>query len=243
MIIEILLLFIIAILIYIGLKFKPIIKMIECAGNIFDQVDTPSPLERKRDFLKQNLSHLNTGKKKWTAEMIDKASEKQVENLRKKIQGANTKELISKLSDQELINALVSKFAGVDNFEGMMNDIQSNFLVQNSASKLIGSKLSGITGTSFISSMDVVGSYAFEKCGFWLALLSVGCTIFNHLDWEKFAKIAEQRRMEPLDDFFCDKKESSSTSTLPSSLPSTSTSSLPSTSTSSLPSTSTSSFK
>ena len=231
--------------------------MIECAGNIFDQVDTPSPLEKKRDFLKQNLSHLNTGRKKWTAEMIDKASEKQVENLRKKIQGAKYN---TKLSDQELMNALVSKFAGVDNFQGMMNDIQNNFLVQNSASKLIGEnlrkKIQGglITGrTSFISSMDVVGSYAFEKCGFWLALLSVGCTIFNHLDWEKFAKIAEQRRMERELLDFCDKNEleSSSTSTLSSSLPSTSTSTLPSslsstltsTLSSSLPSISTSSFK
>ena len=176
-----------SVIIVIFFKLKPIIKMTELIENLFtDQVDTPSPLDRKRDVVKQNLSQINQGKKQWTFEMIDKASEKQVNGLLKKLQPAKPR---------PCEKDLLSKMTGVDNFQNMMIDINSNFLIQNSTSELIGyitGKLPSFTGNS---PMEVVGSYTYEKCKFWLGPISLFCSIFNHLDWKRFAEIAEQRQM------------------------------------------------
>ena len=173
--------------IVIFFKLKPIIKMTELIENLFtDQVDTPSPLDRKRDVLKQNLSQINKGKKQWTFEMIDKASEKQVNGLLKKIQPAKP---------APCKKDLLSKMTGVDNFQNMMNDINSNFLIQNSTSELIGNvtgKLPSFTGNSL---MEVIASFVYEKCKPWLSDYSLILTILYHLDWEKFAEIAEQRQI------------------------------------------------
>ena len=92
MIIEIMLLLSVMILtsliIVIFCKLKPIMNMAGLIESLFTgQVDTPSsPPDIKRDVLKQNLSQINKGKKQWTFEMIDKASEKQVNRLLKKLE-------------------------------------------------------------------------------------------------------------------------------------------------------------
>ena len=188
MIIEILLLFIIAILMFdnivIRLKFKPVINMAEQIKNFLDQVDTPSPLDRKRDILKQNLSLVNSSEKKqWTPELLDKATEKQLNNLLKKVSKPESKDLLSKMS-------------GIDDFSAMMKDVNSNFLIQNSTSELIGKVTGKLPSFAGNSPMEVLGSHVFEKCGIYLAPVSLFCTIFNHLDWGKFAEIAEQRRVQ-----------------------------------------------
>ena len=42
--------------------------------------------------------------------------------------------------------------------------------------------------------MQILGSYVYEKYGVYMAPVSLFCTIFNHLDWESFAKISEARK-------------------------------------------------
>ena len=170
------------------LKFRGIINMAEHIENFLDQVDTPSPRDRKRDILKQNLAQLNTGKKQWTPEMIDKATEKQVENLLKKLQPTAQPKSCSK--------DLLSKMSGVDNFQQMMNDVNSNFLIQNSTSQLIGNMTEKLPSFAGNSPMEILGSHMYEKCGLYLAPVSLFCVIFNHLDWQKFHDLAEQRRVQ-----------------------------------------------
>ena len=42
--------------------------------------------------------------------------------------------------------------------------------------------------------MEILGSHVYEKCGIYLAPVSLLCTVFNHLDWRSFAIIAEERK-------------------------------------------------
>ena len=161
----------------------------EIIEKFLDVVDTPALIDRKRDHLKKNLSEINSkGKKQWTAEMVDKATEKQLENLQKKLQ--------PKAQPKSCSKDLLSTMSGVDNFQALMNDVNSNFLIQNSTSELIGNITGKLPSFAGNSPMQLVGSHVYEKCGLWLAPVSLFCTIFNHLDWEKFSEIAEERRMQ-----------------------------------------------
>ena len=83
---------------------------------------------------------------------------------------------------------LISKMAGIDNVKNMMSDINSNFLIKNTASEMMG-KL-----TPTITPMEVLGSHVYERCSIYLAPVSLFCTIFNHLDWETFSQISEERK-------------------------------------------------
>ena len=199
MIIEILLLLIVLLLasliVSIPFKFSRLINMAEQIENFLDVVDTPSPAMRKRDKVKQNLSLVNSlGKKQWTPELLDKATEKQLDNLLKKLEAKTPPSATTQ--SKSCSKDLLSKMSGVDNFQAMMSDINANFLIQNSTSELIGNvtgKLPSFTGNS---PMEVAGSYMYEKCGLWLAPVSLFCTVFNHLDWCKFAEVAEQRQAQ-----------------------------------------------
>ena len=42
--------------------------------------------------------------------------------------------------------------------------------------------------------MEVIGGKVYAKFGVFLAPLSVFCTIFQHLDWQRFAEIAKERK-------------------------------------------------
>ena len=84
-----------------------------------------------------------------------------------------------------------SRFSGLDDFSATIGDMNSNFLIKNSASKMIGQ---GVFPTH--TPMEIVGSKIYDKCENYLGPISVFCTIFNHLDWELFSKIAEERRKE-----------------------------------------------
>ena len=168
--------------------------MAEQIENFLDVMDTPSPAMRKREKVKQNLSLVNSlGKKQWTPELLDKATEKQLDNLLKKLEA---KSQTSAQAQKSCSKDLLSKMSGVDNFQTMMSDINANFLIQNSTSELIGNvkgKLPSFTGNS---PMEVAGSYMYEKCGLWLAPVSLFCTVFNHLDWKKFSEIAKERQAQ-----------------------------------------------
>ena len=44
--------------------------------------------------------------------------------------------------------------------------------------------------------MEILGSHMYEKCGLYLAPISLFCVIFNHLDWQKFSQIAQERQIQ-----------------------------------------------
>ena len=119
--------------------------------------------------------------------MLDNATEKQLENLLKKLQPTTQPK---SQEDIDIINIAVSKMTGVNDFQALMKDVNSNFLIQNKASQLMGN-LSSLSGNT---PMEILGSHMYEKCGLWLAPVSLFCTVFNHLDWEKFSQIAEERQ-------------------------------------------------
>ena len=88
---------------------------------------------------------------------------------------------------------LMSRVVGVDNVQSMMKDINSNFLIKNQATEMIGKLTPKISLTSN-TPMEILGSHLYEKCGVYLAPVSIFCTVWNHLDWQTFARIAEQRK-------------------------------------------------
>ena len=190
MLIEVLLIFPIYLIFFIiFLKFSHIIKTMTEFENFLDVVDTPQEAveqSKKREFL-QHLVECGEGSKipgktPWTMQRLQKASDKVVNRLYAKING---KEAPKK--------DLMSRVAGVDDVQAMMKDINSNYLIKSRATEMMG-KLAPTISLSRNTPMEIVGSHLYEKCGAFLAPTSLVCTVFNHLDWETFARIAENRR-------------------------------------------------
>ena len=88
---------------------------------------------------------------------------------------------------------VMSRLSGVDDVNSMMKDINNNFLIKNSAFKMLG-KLTPNINVNSHTPMEILGSHVYEKYGVYMAPVSLFCTIFNHLDWQSFAKIAEARQ-------------------------------------------------
>ena len=77
-----------AIVFWLFFQFRPIIKIMT-EFNFFDEVDTPREgveNREKREFLKDLITQDKklSGKKPWTVELIDQASNKEVEKLHSK---------------------------------------------------------------------------------------------------------------------------------------------------------------
>ena len=166
------------------LKFLPLIKMSNEFENFLDQVDTPKEAvdqSKKREFLRSLIESGQPllGKTPWTVKRLDEASDKTIDRLYEKTQQP-TKDLMSRV-------------AGVDNVASMMQDINSNFLIKNQASEMIGKFMPTVNLTGN-TPMEIAGSYVYEKCGVYLAPISLFCTVWNHLDWQTFARIAEERK-------------------------------------------------
>ena len=154
--------------------------MISELENFLDEVDTPKDQQRK--FLKQLVENGEAlpGKTPWTLDRLDKASDKVIDRL------------YNKAKDVQAPKDLMSRIAGVDDVNSMMKDINSNFLIKNQATEMMG-KLTPTISLSANTPMEVLGSHMYDKCGVYLAPVSLFCTVFNHLDWQNFARIAEQR--------------------------------------------------
>ena len=173
-------------------KFSHIIKAMDELDRLLDVVDTPQEAieqGKKREVL-QHLVESGEGSKipgktPWTRERLQKASDKVINRLYAKISGEETK----KNKD------LMSRVAGVDDVQAMMKDINSNYLIKSRATEMMG-KLTPTISLSTNTPMEIVGSHLYEKCGAFLAPMSLVCTVFNHLDWETFARIAEERRVK-----------------------------------------------
>ena len=88
-------------------------------------------------------------------------------------------------------NHIMSRVAGVDDLSSMMADINSNYLIENKISESIGGLVSE---ESSYTPMEILGSYAVEKYGMYLAPISVIGYVYNHLDWKTFSKIADERK-------------------------------------------------
>ena len=155
-----------------------------------DKVDTPAEAvdqSNKRQYLKnlinQGKSDLFPGKTPWTIERLDKASD----NVINKLYG----NLSSKSEKQK---DMLSRISGVDDVNSMMKDINSNYLIKNSASEMMGNLTNKVSFSSH-TPMEILDSHLYEKYGMYMAPLSLFCTVFNHLDWESFARIAEERKL------------------------------------------------
>ena len=159
--------------------------------NFLDVVDTPQEAmeqSKKREFLQHLVESGEVskipGKTPWTRERLQKASDKVIDKLYAKISGEPKKDLMSRV-------------AGVDDVQAMMKDINSNYLIKSRATEMM-EKLTPTIPLSSNTPMEIVGSHLYEKCGTFLVPMSLICTVFNHLDWETFARIAEERRVDHL---------------------------------------------
>ena len=75
----------------------------------------------------------------------------------------------------------------------MMNEINGNPLLRSNITKICGN-----LKEDEHTSVEKFGAMVYSKYGLYLALVSAFCTltIFNHLDWEGFEKIAQERQQK-----------------------------------------------
>lgn len=100
--------------------------------------------------------------------------------------------LYAKLSEEPPRNTdPMSRVTGVDNVQAMMKDINSNFLIKNRATEMMGKLTPKITSNTPI---EILGSHIYDKCEPHVVPVSLFCTVFNHLDWASFAQIAEEQK-------------------------------------------------
>ena len=166
-------------------KILPLIKMMSELNEIFDCVDTPKEgISNKREYLKNHIKQGQalSGKTPWTEERLDKASDKVIDKLYNSVKTLSVKQ-----------KDVMSRLSGVDNVNEMMKDINGNFLIKNSASEMMG-KLTPNININSHTPMEILGSHVYEKYSVYMAPISLFCTVFNHLDWEAFAKISEERQ-------------------------------------------------
>ena len=191
MIYEVLLIFpIYLIFCWIFFRFRGIINMANVFENFLNEVDTPKEAMQqhsKREFLKQLIESGQTfkGKTPWTIARLDKSSDKVIDKLYNKVNNPTEQQVKAPPKD------LMSRVAGVDNVQAMMKDINSNFLIKSRATEMMGKLTPSISLTSN-TPMEILGSHIYDKCEMFLAPVSLFCTVFNHLDWESFARIAEE---------------------------------------------------
>jgi len=186
MLVEILLVFPIYVVFFVIFwKFSHIIKAMDELENIFDVVDTPQEAmdqSKRREFL-HNLIESGQkipGKTPWTRERLQKASDKVIDKL------------YAKVNEPKKSKDLMSRVAGVDDVQAMMKDINGNFLIKNRATEMMG-KFAPTINLASNTPMEILGSRIYASYGSYLAPVSLFCTVFNHLDWNTFSRIAEEQ--------------------------------------------------
>jgi hypothetical protein len=86
---------------------------------------------------------------------------------------------------------VISRMVGVNNVNSMMVDINGNFLVKNQLGEMIERFMPTVAIDSH-TPMERLGSVIYSQYGSYLAPFSLFCTLFSHLDWEEFARIAAE---------------------------------------------------
>ena len=176
---------------YLYRRFYPLINVMEELNAFLDYTDTPKvDNAKKRDYLKGLIAKGQqiAGKKSWTLEGIDSAFNKVINSLYAKNSAKHT---VEKAAKHTVKKDVMSRISGVTSVDAMMRDINGNFLIKTQASQMVGKITPAISSHT---PMEVLGSHVYEKCGMYLAPAAMICTIFNHLDWESFPEIAEQRK-------------------------------------------------
>ena len=181
---------------YLYRRFYPLIKAMEELNALLDtpKVDNAKvDNAKKREYLKGLIAKGQQigGKKSWTLEGIDSASNKVIAGLYTR----NSSGSAEKAPSKKVKKDIMSRVSGVTSIDAMMRDINGNFLIKTQASQMMGKITPAISSHTPV---EVLGSHVYEKCGMYLAPVAMFCTIFSHLDWESFAEIAEQRKNDAI---------------------------------------------
>ena len=96
--------------------------------------------------------------------------------------------LIEKLVD---MNGIASKMLGVRDINELRRDINKNPLIKGSITNMLASSSIAIEG---YTPFEKLGAALYGKFGNYLGPIAVVCEIFNHMNWENFAKIAEENK-------------------------------------------------
>ena len=139
--------------------------------NFFDEVDTPREgveNREKREFLKELITQVKKllGKKPWTVEFIDQASNEEVEKLHSKYtqkelqhKGEKTGKAMGKHLIQLYSNG-VSKVLRIDNMEQWRKDIDEDPIIKDS--------------------MADIGTLMVSTFGKWQSPILIACHTANH---------------------------------------------------------------
>ena len=152
------------------LRFKNIIKIMT-DFNFFDEVDTPKEgmeNHEKREFLKELITQGKKlpGKKPWTVELIDQASNEEVEKLHSKYTQKELQhkgEKTGKAMGKHLIKIYsngVSKVLRIDDMEQLRKDIDEDPIIKDS--------------------MADIGALMVSTFGKWLSPILIACHTANH---------------------------------------------------------------
>ena len=159
-----------AIIVWLFFQFRPIIKIMT-EFNFFDEVDTPKEgveNREKREFLKKLITQGKKfpGKKPWTVEFIDQASNEEVEKLHSKYTQKDLQhkgEKTGKAMGKHLINIYangVSKVLRIDDMEQLRKYIYQDPIIKDSMADI---------GALMVST--------FKK---WLSPIMIACHTANH---------------------------------------------------------------
>ena len=159
-----------AIIFWLFFQFRPIIKIMT-EFNFFDEVDTPRKgVENRetRQFLKDLITQGKKlpGKKPWTVELIDQASNEEVEKLHSKYTQKELQhkgEKTGKAMGKHLIKIYsngVSKVLRIDGMEQLRKDIDEDPIIKDS--------------------MADIGALMVSTFGKWLSPILIACHTANH---------------------------------------------------------------
>ena len=135
--------------------------------NFFDEVNTPK-VENQREFVKELITQGKKlpGKKPWTVELIDQASNKEVEKLHSKYTQKELQhkgEKTGKTMGKHLIKVYsngVRKVLRIDDMEQLRKDIEEDPIIKDS--------------------MVDIGALMVSTFGKWLSPISIVCHTVNH---------------------------------------------------------------
>ena len=157
-----------AIIFWLFFQFRSIIKIMT-ELNFFDEVDTPKEGDReKREFLKDLITQGKKlpGKKPWTVELIDQASNEELEKLHSKYtqkelqhKGEKTGKAMGKRLIKIYSNG-VSKVLRNDDMEQLRKDIDEDAIIKDS--------------------MADIGTLMVSTFGKWLSPILIVCHASNH---------------------------------------------------------------
>ena len=151
--------------------------------NFFDEVDTPK-VENQHEFVKELITQGKKlpGKKPWTVEPIDQASNEEVEKLHSKYtekelqhKGEKTGKAMGKHLIKIYLNG-VSKVLRIDDMEQLRKDIDEDPIIKDS--------------------MTDIGGLMVSTFGKWLSPILIACHRANHAQGFMTTYYAQESNVE-----------------------------------------------